>query len=74
MPQGQRIIPLELPRWRNWQTRTLEGCVPQGVKVRILSEALLEGAFVEKRRLLLFSTCVARRVSLLYTPLNLLTA
>lgn len=42
MHSGQRIIPVELPRWRNWQTRTLEGCVPQGVKVRILSEAQME--------------------------------
>lgn len=27
------------PWWRNWQTRTLEGCVLYGVEVRVLSRA-----------------------------------
>ena len=28
-----------MPRWRNWQTRSLEEAVPQGVEVQVLSSA-----------------------------------
>jgi hypothetical protein len=37
------ILPSVSSRWRNWQTRTLEGCVPQGVEVRVLSGTLENG-------------------------------
>jgi hypothetical protein len=31
-----------MPRWRNWQTLQVEGLLPNGVKVRVLSGALSE--------------------------------
>ena len=28
-----------MPQWRNWQTRTVQGRVPHGVEVQLLSAA-----------------------------------
>lgn len=42
------ILCVNKPRWRNWQTRTVEGCVPYGVEVQVLSGAIRKAHLIRE--------------------------